>query len=56
MQNFKDAFEHYCGALVGSANDIGMVHSWFEFYQNSLADGHCIVINSFGMDVRSTTN
>merc|ERR1712232_272187 len=54
LQNFKESYEHYCGALVGSANDIGIVQSWFQFYQNIISDGHCIVINSFGMDVRST--
>jgi hypothetical protein len=54
MQNFKEAFEHYCAALVGSTNDIGLVNSWFDCYRAMQAKGNSIVLNSFGMDVRPT--
>jgi hypothetical protein len=52
VKHFKESFEHYCSALVGSTNDIGLAHSWFQCYQSSISRGQSIIIDSFGMDVR----
>jgi len=52
LADFKRQHDHYVVALDGATNEDGIVRSWFTCSDFCRENGHCIVLNTFGVDAR----
>lgn len=52
MKHFKDRYNQYLVSLVGSTSEEGITKSWFQLYNTLKTGGHCIMMNSYGVDTR----
>jgi hypothetical protein len=52
IKHFKDRYNQYLVSLVGSTTEEGITKSWFQLYTTLKTGGHCIMMNSYGVDTR----